>query len=188
MLFSREKEEPDCEGGRFLKRFFQENKTIQSVKNFGTMLFMSKPTPFPYEDIIHCKRPTFPHRKAMSIRDRAAQFSPFSALRGYEEEISEVSRFLEERKGVSELECEEINAKLNFLASIARTRPEVTVTHYVPDLTKEGGSYVRERRVIRFVNITERKLVFLDYKELSFDDITSLEGDVFEALDKERES
>ena len=124
----------------------------------------------------------------MSLRDRAAQFSPFSALRGYEEEISEVSRFLEERKGVSEIECEEVNAKLNFLSSIARTRPEITVTHYESDLTKDGGSYVREKKIVRFVNLTERKLIFLDYKELSFDDITFLDGAVFEALNKECES
>ncbi len=152
------------------------------------MLFMSKEmSPFPYEDIVNCKRPTFPHRKAMSLRDRAAQFSPFSALRGYDEEISEVTRFLEERKGVSEIDSEELNAKLNFLASIARTRPEVTVTHYEADLTKEGGSYVREKRVIRSVNLTERKITFFDYKELPFDDIASLEGEVFEDLEKGRE-
>ncbi len=152
------------------------------------MLFMSKASSFPYDDIVDCKRPTFPHRKAMSLQDRAAQFSPFSALRGYDEEISEVTRFLEERKGVSEIDSEELNAKLNFLATVARTRPHVTVTHYVADLTKEGGSYVREKKVLRSVNLTERKLIFLDYKELSFDDITSLDGIVFEALEKERES
>ncbi len=176
----------------FLKRSQRKvpakNETDQTEKNFGTMLFMSKATPaFPYEDIVNCKRPTFPHRKTMSQRDRAAQFSPFSALRGYDEEISEVTRFLEERKGVSEIDSEELNAKLNFLASIARARPEVIVTHYEAGLTKEGGSYVKETRVIRFVNLAERKIIFLDYKELSFDDIASLEGKVFEDLEKGRE-
>lgn len=166
-----------------------KTETDQTRKNFGTMLFMSNKTlPFPYEDIVNCKRPTFPHRKAMSLRDRAAQFSPFSALRGYDEEISEVTRFLEKKKGLSEIDSDELNAKLNFLGSIARTRPKVTVTHYEADLTKEGGRYVRETKVIRFINLTERKLIFLDYKELSFDDIASLEGEVFEGLEKERAS
>ena len=38
----------------------------------------------PYDDIIHLPHPTSKNRPRMSIHDRAAQFSPFAALAGYE--------------------------------------------------------------------------------------------------------
>ena len=50
-----------------------------------------------YSDIIdlpYCQSPSRPH---MSMHDRAAQFSPFAALSGYEEMIAE-----EARKGIQE--------------------------------------------------------------------------------------
>jgi len=43
----------------------------------------------PYEDIIHLKHPTSRTHPRMSRLDRAAQFAPFAALKGYEELIEE---------------------------------------------------------------------------------------------------
>ena len=39
----------------------------------------------PYEDIIHLEHPTSRTHPRMSRLDRAAQFAPFAALKGYEE-------------------------------------------------------------------------------------------------------
>ena len=43
----------------------------------------------PYDDIIHLEHPTSGRHPRMSRLDRAAQFAPFAALRGYEELIEE---------------------------------------------------------------------------------------------------
>jgi hypothetical protein len=45
-----------------------------------------------YEDIIHLPHPDSLKHPRMSRHDRAAQFSPFSALKGYEESIDETSQ------------------------------------------------------------------------------------------------
>lgn len=50
-----------------------------------------------YADIIHLPHPSSKSHPQMSRQDRAAQFSPFAALTGYEEVIQETARRVEER-------------------------------------------------------------------------------------------
>ena len=47
-----------------------------------------------YEDIIGLPHPVSKKHPPMSISDRAAQFSPFAALTGFEEEIDEAARII----------------------------------------------------------------------------------------------
>jgi len=42
----------------------------------------------PYEDIIHCQRPTSSQHPPMNRADRAAQFSPYAALVGHKDIIA----------------------------------------------------------------------------------------------------
>lgn len=46
---------------------------------------------FEYNDIMNCSRPVSGTRKHMSAMDRAAQFAPFAALTGLDEQMDEVS-------------------------------------------------------------------------------------------------
>ncbi len=41
----------------------------------------------PYDDIIHLPHPVSKRHRPMSLEDRAAQFAPFAALKGFDEEI-----------------------------------------------------------------------------------------------------
>ena len=41
----------------------------------------------PYDDIIHLPHPVSKWHRPMSLEDRAAQFAPFAALKGFDEEI-----------------------------------------------------------------------------------------------------
>lgn len=50
-----------------------------------------------YTDIIHLPHPVSKSHPQMSRQDRAAQFSPFAALTGYEEAIRETAKRVEER-------------------------------------------------------------------------------------------
>ena len=43
----------------------------------------------PYDDIIGLEHPTSKRHSRMARLDRAAQFAPFAALKGYEEVIDE---------------------------------------------------------------------------------------------------
>ena len=45
-----------------------------------------------YDDIIHLSHHTSTRHPQMPLYDRAAQFSPFAALNGYEEAIEKTAR------------------------------------------------------------------------------------------------
>lgn len=45
-----------------------------------------------YDDIINMPHHISKKRKPMSLENRSAQFAPFSALKGYQEKIKEISK------------------------------------------------------------------------------------------------
>ena len=46
----------------------------------------------PYDDIIDLPHPVSRRHKPMSMTDRAAQFAPFAALKGFDEEIDRTTK------------------------------------------------------------------------------------------------
>lgn len=57
--------------------------------------------PHRYDDIIDQRRPVSRNHKAMSLKDRAAQFAPFAALTGYDETIQEAGASFQLDEGVT---------------------------------------------------------------------------------------
>ena len=51
----------------------------------------------PYDDIINLPHPTSTKHPRMPMSDRAAIFSPFAALTGYDSAIKETGRLTDER-------------------------------------------------------------------------------------------
>lgn len=128
-----------------------------------------------YNDIINLPHHESKKYKRMPTINRAAQFTPFAALTGYEDAIEETGRLTTERKEIDEYLKAEINDKLSFLAHSLETAPKVSITYYVPDLRKEGGSYVTITGTVKKVN-TERKMVILDdNKKINISDIIAVE-------------
>ncbi len=78
----------------------------------------------------------------MTEYDRAAQFSPFAALTGYEDCIREAARLTDARGSLDPDEVELLDAQLQYIASRLDERPEATVTYFKPDKLKAGGEYV----------------------------------------------
>ena len=73
-----------------------------------------------YEDIINLPHHQSSVHPRMSMAERAAQFSPFAALTGYEGVIREAARQTEERIELDESEREDLDRKLKE----GRRRPE----------------------------------------------------------------
>ena len=67
-----------------------------------------------YEDIIYMDRPISKHHK-MSIQNRAAEFSAFQALDGYENSINNVNKIKEIKKELSDEEKDNIDRIINIL-------------------------------------------------------------------------
>lgn len=50
-----------------------------------------------YDDIINMPHHVSKKRKPMSLKNRSAQFAPFSALKGYQEKINEITKLNNEK-------------------------------------------------------------------------------------------
>ena len=55
-----------------------------------------------YDDIKHLTRPQYDDLHPMSMSDRAAQFSPFAALVGYDDAVAETARLTDSRTVMTE--------------------------------------------------------------------------------------
>lgn len=68
-----------------------------------------------YGDIINLPHPTSKTHPRMPAASRAAQFAPFAALTGLDDELAETSRYTEERRTLDENRREELDLKLQEL-------------------------------------------------------------------------
>ncbi len=107
-----------------------------------------------YADIIGHEHWVSPVHPPMSLYDRAAQFSPFAALSGYEEMIGEEARLVDNKIELGEEELEEVNRELGRIDEAIRqgNRPAVTVTYFIPDPLKAGGIYETVTEKVRRVD------------------------------------
>ena len=95
-----------------------------------------------YRDIINLPHHVSSKRPQMSMLDRAAQFSPFAALTGYDDAIHETARLTNDKVDLSEEEKETLDRKQQILLERLGEHPALTVTYFIPDAKKSGGAYV----------------------------------------------
>ena len=135
-----------------------------------------------YDDIIHLPHHVSKTRPQMSMEDRAAQFSPFAALTGYDAAILETGRLTDEKVELGEETRAILDRKQKYLAEIIASRPEVTVTYFVPDEKKSGGAYSTVTRFLKRIDEYERVLVLTDGRKIQLDAIFDIESDEFENI------
>lgn len=128
-----------------------------------------------YDDIRNHSRYKLKHHQPMSMWSRAAQFSPFAALTGYDDEIDEAARLTDRREEMKEDELNGLNQAFQKLLERASDRPLVSVTYFQPDERKDGGEYVSYTGRFRFFDETERILHFTDRTEIPVDDVFHIE-------------
>lgn len=128
-----------------------------------------------YDDILDLDRPPSPGHPPMSMLARAAQFSPFAALTGYEEAIEEAARLTDARLEGGEEEDRQLNEQLLRLRERIREKPLIRVTCFVPDASKEGGEYVTVTGRLRKLNETEQWLQLEDGFRAAFSDLLEAE-------------
>lgn len=130
---------------------------------------------FPYEDIIHLSRPVSKTHPPMAAMERAAQFSPFAALTGYDTAIREASRQREQRREKSEEKQETLNRALQVLLEQKPNTLWVKVTYFQADEKKTGGVYETRTGLFLRVDEYQRQLCFADGHRIGLDDIDNLE-------------
>lgn len=128
-----------------------------------------------YDDIIDLSRPVSRYHQPMSMHNRAAQFAPFAALTGFDSLTDEAARLTEVKPELTEAMQDELNRKIQYLNEHIAERPNLTVMYFIPDTSKEGGSFNVYCGDLRRIDEFERRLIFTDRMELLFDNIIKIE-------------
>lgn len=145
----------------------------------------------PYEDIIHLPHHQSANRPHMSLYDRAAQFSPFAALTGFDGVIAETERMTVRKIELSEYEKSLLDQQLTRIDDELRkgNHPEITVVYFVPDPLKAGGAYEEYTGYVRNIDAVERCIVFLSGngrsagKRIRIDGIAEIRGELVDDME-----
>lgn len=138
-----------------------------------------------YNNMLNLPRPIQAH--PMSSDSRAAQFSPFAALTGYDDIVKESARLTHDDIYLTETETESINRKLIFINEHISDNINATVSYFMPDYLihsdskKSGGDIFTHTGTIKKINLTENKIAFHDSFEIPIDRITSVTSDIFDS-------
>lgn len=120
-----------------------------------------------YDDIIHLPHHVSKTRPQMSMMDRAAQFSPFAALTGYDAAIKETGRLTDEKIELGEETKAVLDRKQRYLSDMISVQPEITVTYFLPDERKSGGTYLSVTGKLKRIDEYERMMILTDGKKNS---------------------
>ena len=130
-----------------------------------------------YDDIIDHPHPTSQNHPRMSLYDRAAQFSPFAALTGYDAVLAETARLTQNPVFLTEESLEELNAQLRRAQARLDEQPGVRLTVYYEDENKAGGRFETVAGKLKKIDCYLGGLVLTDGREIPFFRICDLELD-----------
>ena len=136
-----------------------------------------------YDDIINLERPvsTHPH---LSPYSRAAQFAPFAALTGYDDEIKETARLTTNKKIIDEDQKVILSNKLTYLNNHLLDNPEIEIIYFKNDSKKSGGEYLTKKTKIKKIDTIHETIILSDKKQISFDNIIDINGEIFKNIEE----
>lgn len=138
-----------------------------------------------YDDILELSYPRPSARRRMTNLERAAQFSPFAALTGYDAAVRETARLTDTKAEMTEDEKELLDAKLQLLAAHVEEEPTVSVVYFSPDKRKAGGAYLElVDRVVK-IDVMDGEVSFAGGARIPVGDIRSIDGELVSILNRE---
>ena len=133
-----------------------------------------------YDRIINLPHHTSLKHPQMALSERAAQFSPFAALTGYDAAIRETARLTEGRMDLDEYERAALDDRIQILKMHLQEKPKVEILYFHPDERKEGGEYLSVTGEIKRVDDNKRCLVMMDGMQIPFEDVLQIDGELFD--------
>lgn len=134
---------------------------------------------FPYEDIINLPPHISAKHPQPTMEERAARFSPFAAITGYEEMVLEEARVTEKRIELSDDTKQRLNEKLTMISDFIDDRPTLKFTYFVPDKKKDGGAYIDIIGIVKRMDEYEKQVILTNGTIISINDIYDIDGDLF---------
>lgn len=129
-----------------------------------------------YTDIIHLPHPEPKNHPRMPMEARAAQFAPFAALTGYDAVISETARLTDRQEVLDEEQQQLLNRQFLLLLEHIAEHPTVTITYFVADEKKAGGSYQSVTGHVKRYDDYLQLLIMSDGHQIPLHDIFEIKG------------
>ena len=123
-----------------------------------------------YDDIIRLDRPVSSRYAPMPRQSRAAQFSPFAALTGYDDAIAETERLTTPRIELDDSRRAILSDRLARL----RRGDEAAITYFVYDDYKSGGAYVTVSGPVKTVDPVTHTVTMQEGTVIPMEDILTL--------------
>lgn len=131
-----------------------------------------------YDDIIDMPHHVSDTRPHMPLIDRAAQFSPFAALTGYDEAVTETARLTDTMLKLDDTQKEVISNQLRVLQENMKEQPLVSATYFVPDSKKTGGAYLSTIGRLKRIDEIKQEISFIDGLVIPFQMLYSITADI----------
>ncbi len=138
-----------------------------------------------YDDMIGLPHHVSARHPRMPLSDRAAQFSPFAALTGYDAIIQETARLTEEFAELDEDRKAQLDERLRMIKETLNRRDnperkqEVIITYFEPDAKKSGGRYVTACGRVKKIDEQGRRILLEDRTIIPMDSLLAIEGEWF---------
>lgn len=129
-----------------------------------------------YSDIFGRPHHVSSKRLQMSRANRAAQFSPFAALTGYDALVDEFARVTDIKVEKADDDLARIDMKLQLLQSHLSDNPEVTILYFEPDSQKYGGAYIERSGKVKKIDTINQILLMQSGITIPLDDILDITG------------
>ena len=129
-----------------------------------------------YDDIINLHHRVSTKRPQMTRSARAAQFAPFAALVGLDDEMDETARLTDTKPELEEAEKEKINRILLEIRDNPQKETAVELTFFRPDGRKDGGAIITVPCTVRRIDEIGRSLILSDRSEIEFENILSIKA------------
>lgn len=128
-----------------------------------------------YDDIIDLPRPVCSRRSRMTNYDRAAQFSPFAALTGFDAAIAETARLTDARIELEESAKVQLDETLRKIQKQLEAQPKIRTTYFVYDERKAGGAYLSIQGRVKKIDTHTGRMLLTDGRYIPLREIIELE-------------
>ena len=135
-----------------------------------------------YDDIINLPHHVSKKHPQMSLEARSAQFAPFAALTGYGDAIDETQRETEDRIELDEEQKKILDRKIQMLREHINQKPSVVVTYFIPDLIKEGGTYITVSGNVLKIDGYKQSIILEDKTEIPIKEIIEIVSELFKDI------
>jgi len=135
-----------------------------------------------YNDIINLPHYVSRQREHMPMLSRAAQFSPFAAVVGYDGAIKETARRTDKKIELDEAEKTILDQKLRIVQEQLHRGKEITIVYFKKDALKEGGVYTTITGVVKKINRYEYVVAMQDGTKIPIKEITDITGEILQSF------